>query len=269
MLRSIIQKQLLIQERRRQTTEILIDAVGDKAEKDEKIKAALDLFKGPEMELSQQEMEIVKDRRVDDEFVSPFRRPQSEVDASIAQLEGGNRPYIDAATRAFVAGRYQSSRELFDLVLDQNPGDTGTMCKQGVVQLKLQQPAEAAAVFRNATVIDSNNPYAQRMLGYSLMQTGDYGEAQEALKRSVTLAPTHAEGRVTLGRLCFEMGQEDEAEKEFKAAIDFNDAMPDPYFNLAFLYAKQGKKKQGLEFYRNAIERGAAPDLALEQRLAK
>ncbi|MEK7949913.1 tetratricopeptide repeat protein [Luteolibacter soli] len=271
MLRGIIQKQLRIQERRRQSAELLVDVVGDKAEKDEKIKEALDLFKGSELALSPQEMELVKDRghRVDDEFVFSGSRPQSEVDASIAELEGGNRPYIDAATRAFVAGRYQSCRELFEMVLDHNPGDTGTMCMQGVVQLKLSDPAEAAKAFRNATVIDSNNPYAHRMLGYSLMQTGDYAEAQEALKRSVTLAPTHAEGRVVLGKLCFDMGQEDEAEKEFKAAIDFNDAMPDPYFNLAFLYAKQGKKKQGLEFYHNALERGAAPDLALEKRLAK
>ena len=269
MLRSIIQKQLRIQERRRQTAELLIDAAGLKAEKDDKIKSALELYNSPELQLSQQEMDVVKDRRVDNEFFSVGSRPQSEVDASIAELEGGNRPYIDAATRAFVAGRFQSSRELFEMVLDKNPGDTGTMCMQGVVQLKLQQPDEAAKVFRNATVIDANNPYAQRMLGYSLMQTGDYGEAQEALKRSVTLAPTHAEGRVVLGKLCFDMGQEDEAEKEFKAAIDFNDAMPDPYFNLAFLYAKQGKKKQGLDYYRNALERGAAPDLALEKRLAK
>jgi Flp pilus assembly protein TadD len=269
MLREIIQKQLRIQERRRQSAELLIDAVGEKAGKDDKIKEALELFQSPEMELSPQEMEIVKDNRVDDEFISPFRRPQSEVDVSVAELESGNRPYIDAATRAFVAGRFQSSRELFEMVRDQNPGDTGSMCKLGVVHLRLNEPQDAAKVFRNATVIDSNNPYAHRMLGYSLMQTGDYGEAQEALKRSVTLAPTHAEGRVVLGKLCFDLGQEEEAEKEFKAAIDFDDAMPDPYFNLAFLYAKQGKKKQGLEFYRGAIERGAAPDLALEKRLAK
>ena len=269
MLREIIQKQLRIQERRRQSAELLIDAVGEKAEKDDKIKEALELFKSPEMELSPQEMEIVKDNRVDDEFISPFRRSQSEVDVSVAELESGNRPYIDAATRAFVAGRFQSSRELFEMVRDQNPGDTGSMCKLGVVHLRLNEPQDAAKVFRNATVIDSNNPYAHRMLGYSLIQTGDYGEAQEALKRSVTLAPTHAEGRVVLGKLCFDLGQEEEAEREFKAAIDFDDAMPDPYFNLAFLYAKQGKKKQGLEFYRGAIERGAAPDLALEKRLAK
>lgn len=268
-LRSIIQKQLRVQDRRRQQAELLVEAVSAKAEKDDKVKEALEQFNSTELVLSPQELDLVKDRRVDDEFISPFRRSQPEVDASIAELEGGNRPFIDASTRAFVAGRFQSSRELFEMVLEQNPGDTGTMCKLGVVQLKLEQPDEAAKVFRNATVIDSNNPYAHRMLGYSLMRSGDYGDAQEALKRSVELAPTHAEGRVVLGKVCFDLGQEEEAEKEFKAAIDFDDAMPDPYFNLAYLYAKQGKKKQGLEYYRNALQRGATPDLALEKRLAK
>jgi Flp pilus assembly protein TadD len=267
-LREILQKQLRIQERRRQATEILIDAVGALAEKDDKIKGAIDLMKGPAMELTAQEESLVKDPRVDDEFSSVWGRPQTEVDASIAELESGNRPYLDAATRAFVAGRFQSSRELFEMVREQNPGDTGTMCKLGVVHLKLREPSEAAKVFRNATVIDSNNPYAHRMLGYSLMQSGDYGEAQEALKRSVTLAPTHAEGRVVLGKLCFDLGKEEEAEKEFKAAIDFDDAMSDPYFNLAYLYAKQGKKKQGREYYQMAMERGAQPDPELDKRLA-
>ncbi|MCW1886452.1 tetratricopeptide repeat protein [Luteolibacter flavescens] len=269
MLRAILQKQLRVQERRRQATEILLDAVAKIAESDEKVKDAVGLMAATEMELTPQELDIVKDRRVDGEFFSPGSRPQSEVDVSIAELEGGNRPYIDASTRAFVAGRFQSSRELFEMVLDQNPGDTGTMCKLGVVHLRLDEPQDAAKVFRNAAVIDSNNPYAHRMLGYSLMQTGEYGEAREALRRSVELAPTHAEGRVVLGKLCFDLGEESEAEKEFKAAIDFDGAMADPYFNLAFLYAKQGKKKQGLEFYRNALERGAAPDLALEKRLSK
>ncbi|MCW1920933.1 tetratricopeptide repeat protein [Luteolibacter arcticus] len=268
MLRAIIQKQIRIQERRRQSAELLVDAVGAKAEKDDKIKEAFELFKGTEMVLSPQEAELVKDRSVDDEFTYPGARSQPEVDASIAELEGGNRPFIDASTRAFVAGRYQSSRELFEMVLDQNPGDTGTMCKLGVVHLHLKEPQDAAKVFRNATVIDSNNPYAHRMLGLSLMRTGDYGEAQEALKRSVTLAPTHAEGRVVLGKLCFDLGQEEEAEKEFKAAINFDDAMSDSYFNLAYLYAKQGKKKQGREYYQMAMERGAQPDPELDKRLA-
>lgn len=269
MLRAIIQKQLRVQERRRQQTEILLEAVNAKAEKDEKIREAVELIQGPELVLSPQEMDLLKTRGVDDEFVSPFRRPRDQVDASVAKLEGENLPYIEAATRAYVKGKYQSARELCEVVLDSNPGDTATMCRLGNVHLRLEDPAAAARVFSNAVVIDSNNPFAHRMLGYSRMLTGEYGEALESLKRGVELAPTNAYGRVTLGKLLFDLGQEEEAEEQLKSAIIQDDAMWEPHFNLAFLYAKQGKKEQGLKYYQNALERGAAPDLALEKKLGK
>ena len=267
MLRGIIQKQLRVQERRRQASELLVDAVGDKAARDETIREALELFKSSELPLSQEETNLIKNQGVDDEFVSPFRRPREQVDASVAALQRENLPYTDAATRAYVNERFQSCRELFELVLERNPGDTATMCRLGNVHLRLQDPNAAAAVFRNATVIDTNNPYAHRMLGYSLMQTGNLGEALESIKRGVDLAPTNADGRVVLGKLFFDLGQEEDAEKQFKSAIAYDDANPLPHFNLAYLYAKQGKLKQGLACYRDAMERGAAPDLDLEKQL--
>ncbi len=266
MLRAIIQKQLRIQERRRKQSEILIETA--KAQKDDKVREAAELFQASELALSPQEMDLLKTKGVDDEFVSPFRRPRDQVEASVAKLEGENLPYIDAATRAYVKGRYLSARELCEEVLDSNPGDTGTMCRLGTVHLQLKDPVAAAKVFSNAVVIDSNNPYAHRMLGYSRMQTGEYGEALESLKRSVELAPTNADGRVLLGALLFDLGQEEESEEQLKSAIIQDDAMWRPHFNLAILYAKQGKKKQGMEYYRSALERGAAPDLALEKKLA-
>ena len=267
MLRAIIQKQLRVQERRRKSAELLVDAVGEKAKTDEKIREALALFQGEELVLSPDEMEIVRNQNVDDEFVSPFRRPRDEVNASVAALERENLPYTDAAKRAFVKGSYLSCRELFELVLERHPGDTDTMCRLGIVQLKLENPAEAAQIFSDAVAINGDNPYAHRMLGYSLMEMQDYGPALEALKRSVELAPTNADGRVLLGALLFDLGHEEKAEMEFKSAIEFNDAMPQAHRNLAVLYAKQGKKKQGREYYQNSLERDALPDFDLEKRL--
>ncbi len=267
MLRSIIQKQLRIQDRRRQAAELLVEAVGDKAENDDSIREALDLFNGTELALSPDEMNVVRNRKVDDEFVSPFRRPRDQVNASVAQLEQENLPYTDAATRAYVNDRFQSCRELFELVLERNPGDTNTMCRLGNVHLRLNDPAAAAQVFSDAVAINGTNPYAYRMLGFSLTKLQDYGPALDAYKRSVELAPSNADGRVLLGKLFFDLGQEDKAEAEFKSALEFDDTLDQAYFNLAFLYAEQGRKKQGLEYYRNAMERGASPDLELEKRL--
>lgn len=270
MLRGIIQKQIRIQERRRKQTDFLLDIARDKAKDNEKVKEALDIYTEEEIPLSPEEMNLVQgNRRVDGEFVSPIPRSKGEVDQNVARLEQENQPYTDAARRAFLNQRFDSCRELFEMVLERNPGDTDARCRLGVVQLRLEDAAMAADTFRRAAELDTTNPYAHRMLGYSLMKTGELEEAMKALQESVKLAPTNADGRVVLGKLHFDVGQEDEAEEQFKSAIVYDDAMPWPHLNLAHLYAKQGKKKQALENYRNALDRGAEPDLELEKLIGK
>ena len=185
----------------------------------------------------------------------------------VAQLEQENLPYTDAAKRAYLNERFESSRELFELVLERNPGDTEARCRLGNVLMRLDNLPEASETFRRAAELSTTNPYAHRMLGYTLLEMGDPVQAIESLKKSVELAPSNANGRVMLGRAYFEAGQEAEAEEELKSAIEFDDTMHEAHFNLAYLYAQQGKKKQGLEYYRNAVIRGAAPDMELEKSL--
>lgn len=272
MLRGIIQKQLRIQERRRQARELLIEALGEKSKDDPSIAGALELFNGAEIPLSPEELRLVDGTKVDNEFVSPFARDRGSVDLATGDLQREVAPLVNAAKRAYVNGRYQSCRELFEMVLERHPGDTATLCRLGNVHLRLEDPMAAADAFRRASELDTTNPYAFRMLGHALMQPGnmqDSGEALHALQRSVELAPTNAEGRMVLGNLLFQLGQMDAAEEQYKTTIACDDTMSEAYFNLAFLYAERGRKKQGLEYYKGALERGAEPDPALEKRLAR
>lgn len=269
MLRGIIQKQIRMQKANRDRAAMLLDVAREKAEKDEKLAEAINQLTEDELVLTPEEMNAIGGRKVDGEFISPVTRPKSEVDANVARLEQQNLPYTDAARRAFLNQRFESSRELFEMVLESNPGDTDTRCKLGVVQLRLQDPTLAADTFRRATELDTANPYAHRMLGYSLMQTGELDEALRALQEGVKLAPTNAEGRLLLGNLLLNVGKDPEAEEELKSAITYDDAMHWPHLNLAHLYAKQGKKKQALESYRNALDRGAQPDLGLEKTIGQ
>ncbi len=271
-LREIIQKQIRQQAFRRESTQVLIDTVKGMAaaQKDEKVTQAIDVIENQkEMELTPEEITYSQQRPVDDSFVSPFRRSQGEVDAAVARLERENLPYADAAKRAFLSQRFGVCQELYSMVLERNPGDTETRCKLGLVQIRAGDLATAAETFRRAAELDTTNPYAFRMLGYTLSQTGEYGEAIKALEESVKLAPSNADGRNLLGTVYFDVGQDKEAEEQFKSAIAYEDSTPFPHLNLAQLYAKQGKKDKALEYYQNAQQRGAAPDLDLEKRIAK
>ena len=267
MLRGLVQKQLRVQKRQRQAVQILLDAAGEKAKNDDKYKQALSLFEGAELPLSADEMKLVQGHRVDDTFVSPSAKSQQEVDANVARLEQENMPYTDAAKRAYLADRFDSARELFELILERNPGDTETRCKLGNVQMRLNDLPGASDTFRRASELSTSNPYAHRMLGYTLLEMGDPAQAIEPLKKSIELSPTNPQGHVMLGRALFETGDEDGAEEQLKSAIGFDDTMHEAHYNLAYLYSKQGKKKLGLDYYRNAIERGATPDLELEKSL--
>lgn len=268
-LRKFIQKQLRLQDRRRKETELLLDVVGEKAKDDEKLAKALKLYQSEELPLSADELKLVQGHRIDDAFdATNLRKSPEEVNANVARLEQENMPYTEAAKRAYLQQRFESCRELFELVLERNPGDTETRCRLGNVQMRLKDMVSASDTFRRASELSTTNPYAHRMLGYSLLEMGDPALAIESLKKSVELSPTNPDGRVMLGRAYYETGQEEAAEEELKSAIVYDDAMHQAHYNLAYLYAKQGKKKLGLEYYQNALVRGATPDLDLEKRLS-
>lgn len=269
-LREIIQKQIRQQAFRRESTQVLLDSLKDTAKNDEKVREAVEQYENQkEVELTPEEAVFAQPRPVDDSFVSPVRRTQGEVNAAVARLERENLPYADAAKRAFLSQRFGVCQELYSMVLERNPGDTETRCKLGLVQIRQGDFAAAADTFRRTAELDTTNPYAFRMLGYALSETGERGEAIKAAEESVKLAPTNPDGRNLLGGLYFEVGQDKEAEEQFKSAIAYEDSTPYPHLNLAQLYAKQGKKEKAWEYYQNAQQRGAAPDLDLEKRIAK
>lgn len=266
-LRGIIQRQLRIQDKRREARELLVEALRDKAGEDDEIQQAMAIFQGAELNLTPEEMQVVDGEEVDGVIISPYARPRAEVEASLAALGRDLEPYKKAGDRAYHSNRYLAARETYRMVLDRHPGETTTMCKLGLVELQLDDPMAAGLMFRQASELDPRNPYAHRMLGVALMQTGDDLDALSALERSVALAPTQAESHVLVGMLHFRLKNPGEAEESLKTAVACDETSPVPHYNLAILYEAGGEKKKALEHYRKALELGAAPNLELERRI--
>ena len=72
-----------------------------------------------------------------------------------------------------------------------------------------------------------------------------------------------------LAALCYRLGRIGEAESYFKAAISADPMPSEPYYNLALIYAREGRMEDARNYYQQALERGAVPDPALEEKLAK
>jgi tetratricopeptide (TPR) repeat protein len=267
MLREVIRRQLRVQEHRRQAKEVIVEAAKQLGKEDESLNEAIELFVGAEMALTPEEQKLVADQQVDGEFVSPFARDRHTVGRATSDLNREMESYDRAATKAYLAGRLLPTRELFELMVEQNPGHVPALCKLGVVQLKLDDPLSATQSFTSAVELDPNHPYAHRMLGYAHLRVGDLAAAELHVKRCAELAPDDAKAYLLLGTIAYRLGEMGDAEANFKSAVMADPVPSEPYFNLALIYKKSGRLEEAREFYQKALERGALPDPSLEMKL--
>ena len=267
VLRDIIRRQLRVQERRRQARDLLVEAAKELGAKDERLAQAISLFDAQEVALSPEEQKLIANRQVDGEFVSPFARDRQSVGAATAELNRDIGVFERTAEKSFLAGRLLPTRELYQMILDQHPGHTPSLCKLGVVHLRLDEPSAALDAFRRATELDPENGYAYRMMGFSMMKLGDLAGAERLVRKAVDLAPTDAKSQALLATLCYRRGRAGEAESYFKAAINADPMPSEPYYNLALLCSRDRRMEDARNYYQQALERGALPDPKLEEKL--
>lgn len=267
VLRDIIKRQLRLQKRKQQAREILISTVKNLSSEDEQLAEAVKILDSPNLVLTPEEQKLVADRQVDGEFISPFARDRDVVNQQINQLERDIEVFDRAAKKAFLAGRLLPTRELYEMILDQHPGHTPTMCKIGVVHLKLKDPEAATDSFRRAIELDTKNAYAYRMFGYCLMLTGEVEDAEKAVRKSIDLDPNDGKAHMLLGSLCYQEGRDNEAESHFKGAINADPLPSEPYYNLAVIYSETGRMELAQDYYQKALKRGAVPDAELENAM--
>lgn len=268
-LREIIKKQLRIQERRRQARDLLVDTARKLGKQDPQLAQAIDLFDASEIALTPEEQKLVAHSKVDGEFVSPFARDRETVGRATDALKTDIGAFERTAEKSFLAGRLLPTREIYQMILDQFPNHTPSLCKLGVVHLRLNEIDAAADCFRRAVEMDGQNSYAHRMLGVALMKQSNLPNAESAVRRAVDLTPTDPKNLMLLGAICYRLGRTPEAESYFKAAINADPMPSEPYFNLALINQRAGRSEKAREFYQQALERGAQPDPKLEDALAK
>lgn len=266
-LRDIIRRQLRVQERRRQARDLLIEAAKQLGSKDEKLTEAVKLFDAQEIALTPEEQKLIDARNVDGEFFSPTIKDRATVNQATSNLNRDIAVFERTAEKSYMMGRLLPTRELYEMILEQSPNHPPTLCRVGVVNLKLNDMNAAVDAFRRAAEMDSNNPFAFQMLGYSYMLLGDMPAAEQASKRSVDLSPNNYKSQMIHATICFRVGRYNEAESHFKAAITADPIPGESYRNLALLYLRLNRRDEARDYYQKSLERGAVPDPALEEKI--
>jgi len=263
-LSGVSKRQIKQYERARQAAELLLSAAKDKIGATEDYRKALSLLEGEEIQLNSEEESALVRRRIDGEIYSPYAASRDSVNRNLDAVRQQAAIYENAAKRAFQDERYNTTREIFEMTLDINPGDIVTMRKLGVVYWRLGDPASATKVLRNAVENDESQALSHRYYGLALYKEGSLDQAIESLRRCLEIDPQDSQAYTILGNALFRQGKNSEAEAAYQSAIALT---PDDYealHNLALLFQNTNRKKDALATYQQSLKHGGLTDPILE-----
>ncbi|MBJ05835.1 MAG: hypothetical protein CMO40_01785 [Verrucomicrobiaceae bacterium] len=270
MLRDIIARQLRIQEHRRTAKAAVMTEIRRIGQEDGPLVGNLKGLFEQELRLTAEESRLIEEFRIDDDFIFNDRPSRDEVASASRNLQARVSIKDQLARRAFSNGRYLAAREVFESILEEHPGHVESMLNLGVVHVKNDEVPLAISSFNDALVIRGDNlPFAHFMLGVCHYRLADLQSSKVSLRRAIELDRGNAKAWIFLGNVAGREQRDDEAEAHFKAAIEIDPTLSDPYYNLAVIYLRQGNKEEALNYYREALKRGADPNLEFEASLAQ
>jgi arylsulfatase A-like enzyme/Tfp pilus assembly protein PilF len=186
-------------------------------------------------------------------------------------------------------GDEEAAERRLKKVLESDPGLIDAHQMLGNIASQRQEYNGAAENFRRALELDSDHRTSLYGLANAYRRLGRYQEALLGFERLQALSPHDSKAVVSRsdiyveqqqlhealrvigeaaqleaapamvhnkhGELLTLVGRPAEAVPAFERAMTKNDALPQPYFNLAVLYEELGRLDQAMAFYEQAIER--------------
>jgi Tfp pilus assembly protein PilF len=125
---------------------------------------------------------------------------------------------------------------------------------------RLGDMPHALAEYQRAIKENPRDADVLNSFGYFYYNRGKWSEAEEQLRRALSVSPNHKRAWVNLGLTLGEQGHYVESLEAFRKAVPEADA----HSNLAFLLMTQGKRDEAKQEYRRALELN--PKLAIAQK---
>src|SRR5262245_26680227 len=192
--------------------------------------------------------------------------------------------YLAEGHENLKAGRRQAAIDSYKKALELDPELAVAHYFIGLVYAEQEKTDEAIGSFLKAIELDSELAEAYAALGMARIDKENYGAAAESLERALTLKPTMP-GREALASAYARLGQPikalgaskppqltadqlyglglnqfhadrnfEEAEKNFRKAVELDPNHQWAQFHLAEVYLRQEKFKEAIAAYKRAIE---------------
>jgi tetratricopeptide (TPR) repeat protein len=112
-----------------------------------------------------------------------------------------------------------------------------------------------ASVWHHALEVTQNNAMAEAHWGILLLQNGEVEEAEQHLKRAITLAANFGEAKIHLGILRLWQERLDESEELMSRALEIHPTNPQYHHWLGKLWLRRGRLDTAAAQFREAVDR--------------
>jgi len=176
---------------------------------------------------------------------------------------------ITEARDQFVRGNFAGAEELYQKFVELQPNNVVALANLGVSQFRQGKLTAAQLALEKALAVDPNDSFTLTTLGAVMIEQSRIEDAIGYLERANTSKADDAITLNYLGVASSQLGQFGKAEQSLRRAITVNPEYAEAHFNLAVIYATAKPPSIALakRHYEKALELGSTPDKRLASML--
>jgi tetratricopeptide (TPR) repeat protein len=193
-------------------------------------------------------------------------KPRDEAPSPSFKAEKDDIPYLsENAELLLSAGETNLARNIYRAIL--KSGESSEIAYAGLAACSDREGLiDQAIQFARDSIAFAPNQRGYRILSQLLIQQGQDQEASQVLSRalrSLELSTREkAEYQKTIGNCLSRLGQNQEAERAYKKALELSPASDEVQSNLGSLYLEQGQIQEAKRCYQDSIASNPANDKA-------
>ena len=195
---------------------------------------------------------------------SPSPTPSEELPPELKEL-------VAKARDAFVKGNFSAAEKFYQKIVAQQPDNVVALANLGVAQFRQGKLTAAQLALEKAVKINPSDAFSLTTLGAVMIEQNRSQDAVTCLERANQAVPDDPITLNYLGVASSQLGQFGKAEQSLRRAITVRPEYAEAHFNLAVIYATAKPPSIALakRHYERALELGSSPDKRLNSMLQK
>lgn len=153
---------------------------------------------------------------------------------------------------AFSKGNYEESEHIFESLLDEDPYSNHFWNSLASTQFMRNHINDAITSSEFSIAINPNDDEALLNKANGLYSLGNFDEACIYYKRFINICPKESTGYMFLGNAYLNMNRLDEAEEQYRKALEYKSAdsryLVETYQNLAFTLSQMGRETEAIDY---------------------